>query len=96
MKMPWAGKSGLAQAAAIFATLTLVSLGLCGANFVAVIGFVPMGGGAAPQGWRNALGGVLTVTGVIELIGMAVGIVGLVGVGIAALVKALLRDRKGT
>jgi hypothetical protein len=96
MKMPWMEKTGLAKGATIFATLLLVSLGLCGFNFVAVIGFVPMGGGASPQSWRQTLGVMLTITGMIEFVGMAIGIAGLLSVGIAALFNAVRRHRNDT
>jgi hypothetical protein len=35
MKMPWHGKTGLAKATAVLATVLTISLGLCGANFFA-------------------------------------------------------------
>lgn len=96
MKTPWMGKTGLAKSATMFAALVLISLGLCGFNFVAVIGFLPTGGGASPHSWRDVLGSVLTVTGVLELIGMAIGFAGLICVGVAALFNSIRRDRKNT
>jgi hypothetical protein len=83
MKMPWTGKSGLAKAVAFFATLLVVSIGLCGANFFAVIRFVPLAGPAPPPGtptWPTTL---LTVTGWMEIAGIAVGVCGLVIAGVA-------------
>jgi hypothetical protein len=94
MKMPWTDKTGLLKAAVMFAMLLLVSLGLCGVNFVAVIRFVPMSGGASPHSWRDTLSSVLGVTGVLELVGMAIGAVGLISVGIAAAAKTARRDDK--
>jgi hypothetical protein len=82
MKMPWANKTGLAKAATLFATLLLVSLGLCGVNFAAVIAFVGVAGGPPPPGtptWPTTL---LTTTGAVELIGVALGACGLVITGI--------------
>jgi len=35
--MAWTGKSGLAKAAAVLATILGISLGLCGLNFIAVL-----------------------------------------------------------
>jgi hypothetical protein len=72
----------LAKATAFFATLLLVSIGLCGVNFVSVIAFVPLSGPDAPHGWRAGLSNVLSVTGVVEVIGIAVGLAGLIGVAI--------------
>ena len=37
MKAPWANKTGLAKLISIFSTAFLVTLGLCGVNFVAVV-----------------------------------------------------------
>src|SRR5208282_5728257 len=36
---PWRGRTGLAKAAAILATALTISLGLCGANFLAISRF---------------------------------------------------------
>jgi len=41
MRTPWATKTGLAKTATIFATVLLVSLGLCGLNDVAMLNYVP-------------------------------------------------------
>lgn len=78
-------KSGLAKAAAVLAIVFLVSLGLCGVNFLAL-----SSGGA-----MNGAEGFLFVTAYLELFGMAVGAVGLVIVGIIAIVKAVM-DRFST
>jgi len=37
LRMAWTGKSGLAKAAAVLATILGISLGLCGLNFIAVL-----------------------------------------------------------
>jgi hypothetical protein len=84
MKMPWHGKSGLAKATAFLATLLGVSLGLCGVNFVAVMSAVSWGGSS------SMAASVLTFTGIVELAGIAVGIVGLVIVAIIAIVRTFL------
>ena len=61
-------------------TVLLVSLGLCGANFFLVIRFVPLGGPGpqpgqpAPSDWPGQL---LSFTGVLELIGIGLGLSGL-------------------
>jgi hypothetical protein len=91
MKMPWTGKSGLAKAVAFFATLLAVSIGLCGVNYVAWT--VAMSVGARPDTshWVRQLGGTAMITGMIELVGMAVGAVGLVVVGLVALVIRTIR-----
>ncbi len=93
MKLPWAGKSGLAKSAAFFATLLLVSSGLCGINFFVVLRFVPLSGGSSlnEPGWPSAL---LSVTAFIELVGIAVGVLGLIAAAIVA-TGIRLRERSG-
>lgn len=92
MKLPWHGKSGLAKATALLATLLLVSIGLCGANFVGVILFVPIGGGnPPPPTWRDWPAYVLAPAAYIELAGIAVGIVGLIVVAVIAIFRAITR-----
>jgi hypothetical protein len=86
MKLPWHGKSGLAKATAFLATLLVVSIGLCGANFVAVMGVGNWGSTLAP---RNLAGPILIVAGIVELVGVVVGIVGLIVVAVIAIVRAL-------
>jgi hypothetical protein len=66
--------------AALSATVLLVSLGLCGANFFLVLRFVPFSGPGPQPGQpspSNWPGNVLTATGVLELIGIAAGLIGL-------------------
>jgi hypothetical protein len=88
MRMPWDGKSGLAKATAFLATLLLVSLGLCGANFVGVIFLAPLGGGGdTSPWWRNWSAYVLFPAAYIELAGIAIGIVGLIVVAIIAITR---------
>jgi hypothetical protein len=72
-------KSGLEKAAAILGAVFLVSLGLCGVNFVAVSGNVMRGDG-----------GLLIVTAYLELFGMAVSGVGLVVVALIAIARAII------
>lgn len=67
MKLPWVGKTGAAKAVAAFATLLLVSVGLCGVNWVVAL--------KVPS--SDYLGGLL-VAGWLELAGILVGFVGLV------------------
>lgn len=80
MKLPDTPK----KLASLSATLLLVSLGLCGANFFLVVRFVPLGGPGPqpgqpyPSQWP---GDVLTVTGILELIGIGLGILGLIFAG---------------
>jgi hypothetical protein len=57
MNWPWENRTGLAKAVAIFSTILLLSLGLCGANFLAV--------SAAPKA-----GQLWLATGVFELLGI--------------------------
>jgi hypothetical protein len=88
MNMPWTRKTGLAQAAAVFATLTLVCLGLCGVNFVAVVSTLNQG---APHGWQVYLDNILTAAGLIELVGLGVGVLGLFVVAVASMSRAIQR-----
>lgn len=77
MKLPWHNKTGYAKAIAILATILTISIGLCGANWLAVIRFVPLGGPAPPPGtptWPTTL---LSITAWIEIIGILGSIVGL-------------------
>jgi hypothetical protein len=85
MKMPWAAKTGLAKAVAVFATLTLVSLGLCGANF----GFMFLFKGADTH-LQSALSGVFVITAFLEAAGIVIGISGLFVMGLVAVVMALV------
>jgi hypothetical protein len=82
----WVGEGGC-----VFATLLAVSIGLCGVNYVAWT--VAMSVGARPDTshWVRQLGGTAMITGMIELVGMAVGAVGLVVVGLVALVIRTIR-----
>ena len=68
-------KSGLKKAAAILGAIFLISLGLCGANFVVV------------ANGNNYPGALLMSTGFLELLGMAVGAIGLAIVGVIAIVR---------
>ena len=75
MRLPWQNRAGLAKAAAIFASVLLISIGLCEANFLA-FGIVS---------YESRLGGLLIVTGIVELIAMIVGAGGLAAVAVRAL-----------
>jgi hypothetical protein len=80
-----AKKTGLAKAAACFAALLLISLGLCGMNFFALIKF----------GNPTQSTSLLMVTAWTELVGIIVGLLGLVVIAVVGIAKALvgrLRD----
>lgn len=79
MKAPWIDKSGLAKAVSIFATGFAISFGLCGVNFLF---FLTAG---------DRAGIVPTYTGLAELAGMAICAIGLLIVGLIALVQAVSR-----
>jgi hypothetical protein len=70
-----------AKLVTLSAAILLVSLGLCGANFLLVVRFVPLVGPGpqpgqpVPSEWP---GQVLAITGYLELAGIAVGIIGLI------------------
>ena len=89
---PWTNKTGLAKATAILATIALVSIGLCGANFVAVITFGSLSGGSEGFQWVSE---VLAFAGFAELAGILIGIVGLLIVVVIALIGAIVRLRSG-
>jgi hypothetical protein len=79
MKLPWTNKTGLARATAVLATTLLVSLGLCGANYAAA--------------WKmNSVSGALPfllTAAYIETAGIIASALGLLIVGLFAIVKAL-------
>jgi hypothetical protein len=82
----YAQKSGLAKAATVFAIVLVVSIGLCGVNMVAVM--------SAHNGQTQK---VLMFTAYSELLGMVVGALGLIVVGIIAVVRAIFfRDTPGS
>jgi hypothetical protein len=92
MKMPWHNQTGLAKAAALLATIFGVAVGLCGANFVAVITLVPVGGSSGPTGFRGWISNILGVTAYIELAAMILSAAGLVVLGVVATVRAIARS----
>jgi hypothetical protein len=79
MKAPWANKTGAAKLAVWSATVLGVSLGLCGANFAAVMGISEPGASGAWASIATGLSIPLMVTAYLELGGMLVGAVGLLG-----------------
>jgi hypothetical protein len=89
MKMPWVDKTGLAKATALLATIFGIGIGLCGANFVAVIMFVPMGGPAGPTGFRDFVSGTLAITAYLELAAIVLSALGLVVIGLIAIIRAI-------
>jgi hypothetical protein len=84
---PWERKSGLAKATAILATIFLVSIGLCGANFVAATSFPRFNGN-----------GILMSTGWIELLCMGLSLLGLILVlflWLGKVIRDLFKNRDG-
>jgi hypothetical protein len=98
MKMPWQDRTGLAKVTAFLATVLIVSLGLCGTNFFAVIFFVPLGGPGPqpgipePSHWPAD---VLTTTGAIELIGIAGSLIGLLVVAFITIYRSVVQHFSG-
>ena len=90
MKMAWAGTSGLAKAATVFAALLLICIGLCAGNAALFSHYGSVGDGAPNQGRSSAL----IVAGIVELVGIVVGAAGLIVVGIAAIVRVVVRAGK--
>jgi hypothetical protein len=88
MKAPWRGKTGLAKAAAILASVLTISLGLCGANFFA---FTHAGSiDSTPQG--ASLGSLLIYTGYAELFAILGSFLGLI---VVLLMYAFRRKPEG-
>jgi hypothetical protein len=81
MKFPWQNRTGYPKAIAILATILTISLGLCGANFFAVIRFVPLGGPASSPGTPTWPGTLLSITGWAEIIAICGSVLGLAIVG---------------
>ena len=82
MRLRWHNRTRLAKMAAIFAGMLTISLGLCGANFVA---FARWGNyETAHASWLPST--LLVYTGVAEIFGILVGGTGLLIVACAALV----------
>src|ERR1700761_1835850 len=77
MKLPWQNRTGYSKAIAIFAAITAMSLGLCGANLALFSRYGYISGPNDPT--RSAgLSMVLIASGFFEFAGIAVGLVGLV------------------
>jgi hypothetical protein len=89
MKLPWQDNTGTAKLTAILATTFCIALGLCGANFVAVIMFVPLAGPAPPAGTSEWPSQILTITGIIEILAMGISAPGLVVIGIITIARAI-------
>jgi hypothetical protein len=63
---------------------------MCGVNYVAFIRFVPLNDRyPGPHWW---FGGILSTTGTLELIGIAVGLVGLIVVASTAILRAVRQN----
>jgi hypothetical protein len=72
--------TGWMRALAISAALLVISLGLCGLNYGAVLLLnTPANGPSVPANQAaQRLGGILIWTGMLELVGMGVGALGVV------------------
>ncbi len=83
------GSTGWAKGLAIFAILLVISLGLCGLNYGAVLLLKAPANGSA-----NPLGGILIVAGVLELVGMGLGALGIVICLIGLLIQTAITGKK--
>ena len=92
MRTPWANKTGLSKLAAILSTVLLVSIGLCGINFVAVVRYIPIGGSGDPRGSIPWLGDFLIPAGFAELIGILASTASLVVIGAIGIYRTLTRS----
>lgn len=91
MKLPWHNQTRLAKWAAILATILLVAVGLCGANFVAVAKFVPLAGPApaTPSPLPDWAGGVLIVAAFVEAAVIILSTLGLILIVIFTIARIL-------
>ena len=79
MRLPWQSLTGLAKSAAIFASMLVISIGLCGANAFLYGRFVN-------YEKASALGTLLLITGIVEagvIVLSGVGVIGVVVVSLA-------------
>ncbi len=81
MKMPWQGKTGLAQVFAILASALTISLGLCGVNAVLYSSIRFPGSGLA---------GLIMFTGMAETIGILFSAAGLLLLTIVWIVREIV------
>lgn len=89
MKTPWRNRTGLAKAAALLATILVIAIGLCGANFFLVISNGEIFGPPATTGPKAWLANVLGITAYIELIVMAICALGLILIALIAASRAI-------
>ena len=95
MQSPWHDLTGWKKALAVFAAMLIVSLGLCGTNYLAFSHFnLPVGGGTvAGQESKERLAGILIISGALEVIAIAVSLLGvlvsLVGLALHSIVRAI-------
>jgi hypothetical protein len=93
MKTPWTNKTGTAKLVAIFSTSLGIAVGLCGINFFAVIRFVPLSGPGrsgsltAHDRFVDALGTLLTIAGVLELVVIFGSIVALIALAVNGVIR---------
>jgi hypothetical protein len=90
------GSTGWTRGLAIFAAVLVISLGLCGLNYGAIVLLrTPISGPSVPGNQAaERLGGILIGTGVLELLGMGVGALGLVICFVGLLVQTAIRRPK--
>ena len=89
MKLPWRNQAGLAKAAAILGTTLGIATGLCGANFVAFLRFGGLNGPPSPPGISSWLGRIIVVTGILELVVIAVSVIGLLAIVLITIARAI-------
>jgi hypothetical protein len=96
MRNPLRGTTGWTQALAIFAALAVISLGLCGLNYGAVLLLNTSANGPSAPANQGAqrLGGILMGTGMLELVGMAVGALGVVICLLGLLIQTAITGTK--
>jgi ABC-type transporter Mla subunit MlaD len=93
MKMPWRGENRTTKLVTMFALLLLVSIGLCAGNLALFSHYGAIGGGQPNPPASTDATMLLMGTGFVELAGMAVGMLGLIVVGVIAIVSWIIRLR---
>jgi hypothetical protein len=92
--MPWRKRTGLAKAAAILATILLVSLGLCGINFVALTNMSGIGVSNAHYGIATSLSTFFLILGVVEYVAIVFSALALVVVTLLWLIRTIWKKLK--
>jgi len=94
LKKPWANRTGAAKFVAIFSTSLGIALGLCGLNFVGVLGVDSLSGSGSTIVGKvaNVAAAILGIAGWLELLTILISLLGLL---IAWLLLSFTKDKAG-